>query len=195
MPSTADRNLLFGILALQMEFITQAGLIAALQAWTLQKSRPLGELLVELGHMAADDRAALEPMVDRHVARHGGSAEQSLAALSSVPDIATEVRSLLERVARGLRERRRAGLFRCGSFSSALAINRSTQKYFRDCSEIARTYCVSEESSQAGKLLLPATENCGWLGAPDREVASPSPRENFASNSTAAGFDPRAIPA
>ena len=86
--------MLFGVLALQMEFITQSGLIGALQAWTLQKSRPLGELLVELGHMSAEDRAALEPMVDRHVVRHGGSAEQSLAAISSVSEIAAELREL-----------------------------------------------------------------------------------------------------
>ena len=92
--SSSDRNVLFGVLALQMEFITQAGLIAALQAWTLQKSRLLGELLVELGHMSAEDRDALEPMVDRHVARHGGSAEQSLAAISSVSEIAAELREL-----------------------------------------------------------------------------------------------------
>ena len=32
MNHVSDRNLLFGILALQMEFITQAGLIAAMQA-------------------------------------------------------------------------------------------------------------------------------------------------------------------
>ena len=95
MPSSqSDRNVLFGVLALQMEFITQASLIAALQAWTLQKSRPLGELLVELGHMSAEDQAALEPMVDRHVARHGGSAEQSLAALSSLSEVAAELREL-----------------------------------------------------------------------------------------------------
>ena len=55
--SQSDRNVLFGVLALQMEFITQSGLIAALQAWTLQKLRPLGELLVELGHMSPEDRA------------------------------------------------------------------------------------------------------------------------------------------
>lgn len=92
----SDRNLLFGILALQMEFITQAGLIAALQSWTLQKSRPLGELLVELGHMSAEDRAALEPMVDRHVARHGGSAKQSLAALSSASSLVVALQAIAD---------------------------------------------------------------------------------------------------
>ena len=92
--SQSDRNVLFGVLALQMEFITQSGLIAALQAWTLQKSKLLGELLVELGHMSAEDRAALEPMVDRHIARHGGSPEQSLAALSSVGSACEALQSI-----------------------------------------------------------------------------------------------------
>ena len=31
--SAADRNLLFGILALQMDFITRDALIAAMNAW------------------------------------------------------------------------------------------------------------------------------------------------------------------
>lgn len=47
MPVSADRNLLFGILALQMDFITRDQLVAALHAWVLAKHRPLGEILVE----------------------------------------------------------------------------------------------------------------------------------------------------
>jgi hypothetical protein len=39
----ADRNLLFGILALQMDLITRDALIAAMGAWALAKHRPLGE--------------------------------------------------------------------------------------------------------------------------------------------------------
>jgi hypothetical protein len=37
----ADRNLLFGILALQMDFIGRDALIAAMNAWVLDKSKPL----------------------------------------------------------------------------------------------------------------------------------------------------------
>ena len=43
----ADRNLLFGILALQLDFITRDALIAAMHAWVLQKSKPIGQILIE----------------------------------------------------------------------------------------------------------------------------------------------------
>ncbi len=120
-PSQSDRNVLFGVLALQMEFITQAGLIAALQAWTLQKTKPLGELLVELGHMSAEDREALEPMVDRHVARHGGSAEHSLGALSSVSDIVAELRDVSDGdVLQSLQRMSQSELRQAGCLSGAV---------------------------------------------------------------------------
>ena len=37
----ADRNLLFGILALQMDFIGRDALIAAMNAWVLDKAKSL----------------------------------------------------------------------------------------------------------------------------------------------------------
>ena len=40
--SAADRNLLFGILALQMDFVTRDQLVAAMHAWVLDKGKPLG---------------------------------------------------------------------------------------------------------------------------------------------------------
>ena len=52
MASTSDRNLLFGILALQMDFIPQHALIEGLQTWLLHKDKPLGEVLVERGFLA-----------------------------------------------------------------------------------------------------------------------------------------------
>jgi hypothetical protein len=122
MSSPSDRNLLFGVIALQMEFITQAGLVAGLQAWTLQKQRPLGELLVELGHMSDEDRAALEPMVDRHVTKHGGNAEQSLAALSSVSEVAEELRTLNDvDVQQSLRHVAAVASRQVGTLSDAMA--------------------------------------------------------------------------
>ena len=33
----ADRNLLFGVLALQMDFITREALLSAMQAWALRE--------------------------------------------------------------------------------------------------------------------------------------------------------------
>ena len=44
-----DRNLLFGILAMQMDFVSRDGLVAGMNAWVLAKQRPLSEILVEQG--------------------------------------------------------------------------------------------------------------------------------------------------
>ena len=45
MPAAADRNLLFGILALQMDFISRDQLVRAMNAWVLDKKKPLAALL------------------------------------------------------------------------------------------------------------------------------------------------------
>jgi RNA polymerase sigma factor (sigma-70 family) len=82
--NASDRNLLFGILALQMEFITRDALVAAMHAWVLDKQKTLGDILVAQGALADADRALLEPMVARHIQMHGGDPEKSLAAVSSV---------------------------------------------------------------------------------------------------------------
>jgi eukaryotic-like serine/threonine-protein kinase len=77
----ADRDLLFGLLALQNGLINQGQLVAAFQAWTLEKARALADHLVDRGDLDADDRSAVEALVARHLKKHGGDLERSLAAL------------------------------------------------------------------------------------------------------------------
>jgi tetratricopeptide (TPR) repeat protein/tRNA A-37 threonylcarbamoyl transferase component Bud32 len=91
----ADRNLLFGILALQMDFITRDALIAAMSAWAVAKDQLLGQLLADQGALQAEHRALLEPLVEAHLKAHSGDPQKSLAALSSV----NSVREDLSRVA------------------------------------------------------------------------------------------------
>ena len=76
-----DRNLLFGLLALQNGLINQGQLVAAFQAWTLDKARALADHLVGRGDLEADDRSAVEALVARHLKKSGGDAEKSLAAI------------------------------------------------------------------------------------------------------------------
>ena len=90
-----DLNLLFGLLALQNGLIDQAKLVAAFQAWTLEKVRPLAEHLVARGDLDADDRSAVEALVTRHLKKHGGSTEKSLAAIPAGPS----TRRSLQRIA------------------------------------------------------------------------------------------------
>jgi serine/threonine-protein kinase len=76
------RDLLFGLLALQNGLIEQGQLVAAFQAWTRDKDRPLAEHLRDHGDLDADQRAAVAALVDLHVKKHGGDPENSLAALA-----------------------------------------------------------------------------------------------------------------
>src|SRR2546427_172871 len=84
MSATADRNLLFGILALQLDFIRRDDLIAAMHAWVLDKARPLDRILREQGALAADEHALLDGLVRKHLEKHGNDPQRSLAAVSSV---------------------------------------------------------------------------------------------------------------
>ncbi len=90
-----NRDLLFGLIALQNGMIDQSRLVGAFQAWTLDKDRPLAEHLVGRGDLDADQRTIIEAMVGLHLRKHAGSAEESLAAIPS----AASTRQTLERIA------------------------------------------------------------------------------------------------
>ena len=82
--STADQNLLFGLIALQMDFINRDQLIEGMTAWAVDKPQALGSILVEKGHLSSDRKSLLDALVVEHLKQHRGDAGQSLAALSSV---------------------------------------------------------------------------------------------------------------
>src|SRR5271156_5121679 len=78
----ASRDLLFGMFALQNGLVDQSALVGAFHAWTHDKSRPLADYLVSRGDLDADQRGLVEALVMMHLKKHGGSTEQSLAAIS-----------------------------------------------------------------------------------------------------------------
>jgi serine/threonine-protein kinase len=88
--STADHNLLLGVLALQMELITRDGLTDAVKAWVLDKAKTLGDVLVSRGHLSPGELSALKTLALSHVGRHGDDPAKSLAAATT--------RALLPRV-------------------------------------------------------------------------------------------------
>ena len=63
----AERDLLFGLLALQNGLIDQGQLVAAFQAWTRDKARALAEHLAARGDLDPDQRAGVEAMVGLHL--------------------------------------------------------------------------------------------------------------------------------
>jgi hypothetical protein len=70
----ADRNLLFGILALQLDFIGREALIAAMNAWVLDRRKPLGQILQEQGQLSAERQQLLEALVSGRFKAHSDDA-------------------------------------------------------------------------------------------------------------------------
>jgi serine/threonine-protein kinase len=74
-----DRNLLFGVLALQADLIDADRFARACALWAADKTRPLADVLVEQGWLAPDDRADVSKLLERKLKKHGGDAKASLA--------------------------------------------------------------------------------------------------------------------
>jgi serine/threonine-protein kinase len=80
---SADQDLLFGLLAWQLHFLSRDQLTAALAAWAADRSRPLAEVLRERGALGDDELGLLAELTRRHLARHGHDLRQSLATLAT----------------------------------------------------------------------------------------------------------------
>ncbi len=92
--AVADRHLLFGLLALQNGIINQGQLLAAFQAWTLDKAHSLADHMEARGDLTGARRALLEGLAEVHLEAHGGDAQQSLGAISA----GTSARESLARI-------------------------------------------------------------------------------------------------
>jgi eukaryotic-like serine/threonine-protein kinase len=92
----AGRNLLFGILALQNSFIGRDALLAAFNSWVADKSRSLGEILVEQAALSTTRLSVLEALVQEHLRQHGGDTERSLAAVSSIESVRRDLHAIAD---------------------------------------------------------------------------------------------------
>src|ERR1700722_7769395 len=91
---SADRNLLFGTLALEMGLISQDALVEAMKAWVLAKEKPLGQILRERGLLTPEAEARVEAEVRQHLATNHNEVESSLAEVCP----AASVREALSRL-------------------------------------------------------------------------------------------------
>jgi eukaryotic-like serine/threonine-protein kinase len=94
-PASTAQGLLFGLLALQNNFIGRDALVSAFSTWVADKSQSLGQILLDIGALSLARHAAIEILVHEHLEQHGHDPERSLAVLKVVP----EVRNQLEVVA------------------------------------------------------------------------------------------------
>jgi WD40 repeat protein/serine/threonine protein kinase len=77
----ANRNLLFGAFALQMDFVTREQFIAAVSAWAQETTTPLSQIFVRQNVLGQDQQSLLESLVAKNLLRHGDDAEKCLAAI------------------------------------------------------------------------------------------------------------------
>ena len=92
--SSTDRNLLFGILALQMNFITRDALITAMKTCAKEKDKPLGQVLQSQGALAEDDDGLLNSLVRRFMENHDNNARRCLAAVTTVNAIRNDLEKI-----------------------------------------------------------------------------------------------------
>jgi tetratricopeptide (TPR) repeat protein/tRNA A-37 threonylcarbamoyl transferase component Bud32 len=92
----ADLNLLFGIMAVQNDFVSRDALIEAMGAWVLDKSKTLGEILVERGALTSEHHALLTSLVAAHVRLHHDDPQQGLAALESDSSLSQGLSQILD---------------------------------------------------------------------------------------------------
>jgi serine/threonine-protein kinase len=91
MARRADIDLLFGLLALQNGLIEQGTLFAAFTTWAREKDLTMAGILQRQGSLDAQERALLEGLVEKHLERHGGDSEKSLASISSIESVRQEL--------------------------------------------------------------------------------------------------------
>lgn len=84
---SADRNLLFAILAHQLDFVDTSGLLESMNRWMLNKSKSIGSVLVESGCLDESTRVLIDELVDKHVASHNENVKDSLASIGIPPSI------------------------------------------------------------------------------------------------------------
>jgi serine/threonine protein kinase len=96
MSNATDKNLLFGIVALQMDFITGEALIAAMNAWILEKSKTLGEILVAQNALTTSHHSMLAALVDEHIKKHDDNPQRSLQSLSSLHSVRAELEQIAD---------------------------------------------------------------------------------------------------
>ena len=77
-----ERNMLFGMLAAQLDFISQGQFLTAVAAWREQSSKPLIEILRDQDSLTDKDLQLLSDLVEAHVKHHNNDVTKSLGTLT-----------------------------------------------------------------------------------------------------------------
>jgi len=76
-----DRNLLFGVTAVQMRFIKPVDLARAAGLWASDPEKDLGGVLIEMGLIKEENQTVINMLLDQQIGLHNGDASATLASL------------------------------------------------------------------------------------------------------------------
>ena len=80
-----DRNLLFGVIAMQSDLIDIRQFVDACTLWSSRKDTTLAEILIQNDWLQEEDRSHVDYLLERRVKKLGGDIRKSL---SKMPDVA-----------------------------------------------------------------------------------------------------------
>ncbi len=95
----ADRQILFGLVAIRLKLVSLSQVSRALADWSTDGQRSLAGLLVERGQLDVASGALVESAVEHHVTMAGGDAASSLESFSGSEDLEA-LRHVMERTIR-----------------------------------------------------------------------------------------------
>jgi len=81
--ASVDRNLLFGVLAVQLDFVSRDDLIATTSRWILDKQQPLSQGFVQQGLLSDEESQLIETVAQKHLDRHQGDPRQTLQSIEA----------------------------------------------------------------------------------------------------------------
>jgi hypothetical protein len=90
----ADREILFGLLALQNGLVGRDDLVTAFQIWMKDKTQTLAQILQQRTSGLPAEFELLQRLVELHITKHGQDPQQSLASLSSLDSVINELQQL-----------------------------------------------------------------------------------------------------
>lgn len=76
-----DHNLLFGVIAVQLHFISPADLARAAAVWATEPDQDLGNILEGMGLLNDDKRSVINQLLELKVEDHGGDPSATLASM------------------------------------------------------------------------------------------------------------------
>lgn len=85
-----DRNLLFGLIAMQSDLIEMRQFVDACTLWGSRKDSALADILIEQGWLQPEDRQHVDYLLKRRLEKSGGDPKKSLSGIPSDVKVALE---------------------------------------------------------------------------------------------------------